>query len=174
MARRKKQVDQGDAISMEDALSMLVVIFVLFVVFLVPLVSMEKPTQLKKVPEDPFWAQVSRSLSDQEPRAKSYAPSFGIYNYLAARITPVEGEEFIEFLGADSSVTILHHQLSTHNFTSIYVPTGGQSIIYKSGQLEFDDIEKEWLITQSQTLYYPNETTEPTEYRYKQWFRSSK
>jgi hypothetical protein len=174
MARRKKNLDQGDAISMEDALSMLVVIFVLFVVFLVPLVSMEKPTQLKKVPEDPFWAKVSRSLNDLDSQASPYAPSFGIYNYLAARITRLNTDKFIEFLGADSSVTILHHDLDSQQFTSIYVPTGGQSIIYKSGQLEFDSIEKEWLIAQSQTLYYPNEITEPIEYRYKTWFRSSK
>lgn len=172
MGRRVQKLDKGDAISMEDALSMLVVIFVLFVVFLVPLVSMDKPPQLQTVPEDPFWASVSRSLEQQSPQAQQYSASFGVLEPLASRASSLESTQIIEILSPDSSVSVIQHDLSNQEFVSIYAPTGGQSLIYKTGQLQYDSIEKEWVIKSSSTLYYPNANTEPMEYRYKQWFRS--
>ena len=55
MARRNRiKRDLGEAISLEDALSIMVVIFVLFILFLVPLVNFDK-IRTAKVEIDTFW-----------------------------------------------------------------------------------------------------------------------
>jgi len=51
-ARPTYAAQLGEAISIEDALSMLTVIFVLFVIFLVPLVTIDR-MQLEKEQSDP-------------------------------------------------------------------------------------------------------------------------
>ncbi len=172
MSRKNKSIDKGEAISMEDALSMLVVIFVLFVVFLVPLVSMEKPPQIKKVPLDPFWATVSRSFSDKDTKALRYTQNFGIHFVEGSRIHYQDGESTIEILTQDSSVMVINHDLQSDRFVSLFIPSGGKSIIYNLGHLKWDGYESEWQVVDKVIEYYPGEITEKTEFEYKQWFRN--
>lgn len=62
---RGTKVDLGNAISMEDALSIMVVTFVLFFLFLIPLVNIDR-TKLEEAQKDTYWEKLSEWISGQE------------------------------------------------------------------------------------------------------------
>ncbi len=173
MGRKKKRIDKGEAISMEDALSMLVVVFVLFVVFLVPLVSMEKNPQFDNESKDPFWNTAINSLLDTQSDNidTPYNETMGLHKNLHTRITKHSESTIIEYLTVDSTLVVIEHIHDVHKYSSIIVQNRGSSVIYKWGLLEWNTVENEWISLNDSTHYYKNPITEKIEYEYRQWIR---
>ncbi len=174
MGRHKKKIEKGEAISMEDALSMLVVVFVLFVVFLVPLVSMDKNAQLDSEQKDPFWSTAINSLNPMDTLLQytPYDEHFNLYNKSRIRKSQKDDHVTIECLTKDSSFIVIEHSIDDNTFSAIVIQNSGSSVIYKWGSLQWNPIEKEWRPTQDSTGYYKNSITEKLDYEYRKWIRN--
>ncbi len=129
---------------MEDAISMLTIVFVLFVIFLVPLVSIDK-ARLEDKLHDKFWNNMVVFLDNNNTKSTSretvtalYDNEFDIHNAirLLYTVAPSGSYNLIEFLGQDSSVTIIKHNLSTNRFNSMRISAGGTSTTFRHGELQ--------------------------------------
>lgn len=166
----------GDAISMEDAISMLTIIFVLFVIFLVPLISIDK-AKLEQAKEDFLWQQVIDNWHNRTPALDNdlskYIGAFGLeYHLLAQKTTIVDDghHTHYEFLDEDSSLVVVTHMRSTKNFSLMRMSSHGGSTIFRHGQLGWSSSANEWFITKEENDYGDSEQSKELLTRYRSWY----
>lgn len=154
--RRSHGEDLGEAISMEDAISMLTIVFVLFVIFLVPLVSIDK-ARLEQKLHDKFWIKMVHYLDQNQSTdavkdnmLNQYGNEFDIFGPLSLKQTRVlSGEDtlvYLEYLTADSTVTVIRHNKKTNLFNVMRLSQGGTSTTYQHGELKLDRLSNEWIL----------------------------
>jgi len=180
-ARRKQHIDAGEAISMEDAISMLTIIFVLFVVFLVPLVSIDK-ARLEAKQQDPFWNEVVNYLdqiaSESMPTtALPYKEVFEIYDPYFVRITERAHRgityNYIEFLTPESSLVVVRHDIETGLFNRMEMLQYGESENYRNGEINRLNSSAEWFTTRENPSHGAQEESKDLKNDYREWRNTS-
>ncbi len=160
-ARKPRHFDLGEAISMEDAISMMTIIFVLFVVFLVPLVSIDK-ARLEKKKVDHFWGDLVGWLSTDSTKfsadAAQYREAFEIYEpyFLKATIRSESSHSvrYVESLTIDSSLIVVRHDLSTNDFSQMVMSKNGETTTYRHGKLSRIAGSVNWFSSQEDSPDY--------------------
>lgn len=159
MGRRQKQkIDLGNAISIEDALSIMIVTFVLFIIFLVPLVTVEKD-KLAKAQTDDYWSSLATwidTTSNENIDIDDYSIAFELDN---AKITKFERENFIfiEALFDDESITIIRHNKVANTYVAMYVKGNSQVVSYRLGNIKWSKDESMWFTFDNSVDYGSNE-----------------
>ena len=146
--RRKNNIDLGDAISMEDAISMMTIVFVLFVIFLVPLVSIDK-AQLERKKMDNIWkvAIDNNNLpKDNDLVAQRYVDAFEIDEEKWITESKIGNKRVIEALGVDSTLYVICHNLDNNRFDEMIITTNGETITYRHGILDKIRSSSNWFI----------------------------
>lgn len=138
-ARKAHHFDLGEAISMEDAISMMTIIFVLFVIFLVPLVSIDKAL-LEEQKTDDFWGDVVHFLEKSNcgnAIAQDYQSLFNVGETVYAHIDSVGSYRILEVLHEDSSLVVVSHNLKNDSYTKMDMAQHGISTVYYHGTLKY-------------------------------------
>lgn len=160
-ARKPHNFDLGEAISMEDAISMMTIIFVLFVVFLVPLVSIDK-ARLEKKKVDHFWGDLVEWMgatgTENSADASYYREAFEIYDpyFLKATIRNESSRtvRYIESLTRDSSLVVVRHDLQSNNFSLMSMSKNGETTTYRHGKLSRIAGSSNWFSAQEDNPDY--------------------
>jgi len=176
-ARKPHNFDLGEAISMEDAISMMTIIFVLFVVFLVPLVSIDK-ARLEKKTVDHFWSDVVQWLAAKSngvtPEATAYREAFDLFDPLFM-VSEIRQEEtgnirYVEALSTDSSLIIIRHDLNDNKFSQMNMGINGETITYRHGKLSRLSGNANWFSAQENDPDYGDDPRSKGLFRrYRQW-----
>jgi hypothetical protein len=147
MARRNRiKRDLGEAISLEDALSIMVVIFVLFILFLVPLVNFDK-IRTAKVEIDTFWKKSwhwARSQDNQD--LSSYRGALG-FNSDWEMSSQADGDNvWIHVSSADSILWVFHHSPNSTEFSAVKTEKFQTVLSYRLGNLAWSPSEREYVV----------------------------
>jgi hypothetical protein len=136
----------GEAISIEDALSIMIVIFVLFIIFLVPLVNIDK-IKLEKAEQDTYWDDLAAWVR-KEPvqNLDAYTNSFALSDH-QIRITEAEGFRYVNAVSENGDITVVEHKLSDNSFTALVVKGKSTVATFRYGQLKWSAGEKSWFAT---------------------------
>jgi len=143
--RQKQKIDLGNAISIEDALSIMIVTFVLFVIFLVPLVTVEK-NKLEKAQTDDYWTSLATWIEkkgNEDTNINSYSTAFELDG---ARISKYnrDGLVFIEALFNDGSITVIRHNKKLKTYVAMYIKGNSKVVSYRFGNIKWSKDEKIW------------------------------
>ncbi len=174
MRRQIPKRDLGNAISLEDALSIMVVIFTLFVIFLIPLVNIDK-MKLEKAKYDKFWKDRETFLFDYkkiDSKAQYYFSTFDIYEdeVVSAKYWKDVNDIYVEILLQDSSMTIILHNPKKKKFCAIFVE-GYQTVSYKFGNIKWSYDEDDWFIYNTKLVYIPDKKLKEWENKYRECIR---
>jgi hypothetical protein len=156
--RRVQETSLGEAISMEDAMSMLTIIFVLFVVFLVPLISIDK-ARLEAKLHDSFWDDAVKYLTIEtevnRPAVNKYRTAFELYSPLSEKVSSFKSKAvtIIEHITDDSTLIIIRHNLQDNKFSLLRLTAGGSSSVYQHGELGWSKVGREWFLVNSEIDY---------------------
>lgn len=171
-ARKVQHFDLGEAISMEDAISMMTIIFVLFVIFLVPLVSIDKAL-LEEQKTDDFWGDMVRFLSTSNSSsviAPDYQSLFSMNGTIYAHVDSVGSQRIIEVLHEDSSFVVVSHNLKTNRYTKMDMAQHGISTVYYHGTLKYQASPvPEWYSDDEIADWGSDERSKIFEKKYKTW-----
>ena len=172
--KRVRETDLGDAISMEDAISMLTIIFVLFVVFLVPLISIDK-ARLEAKLHDSFWDNTVKYLvknpTKQSNEIKKYASAFELEEPIANNISEFPSKNYliIEQFSSDSSLTVIKHNTKTNQFSSMRMSKNGSSTTFRNGKLAWSRVASEWYFLNNEINYGEDERSIAFNNEYRSW-----
>ena len=174
MRARAATADMGEAISMEDALSMLTVIFVLFVVFLVPLVTIDR-MRLEAERPDPFWGNVTASLEkglSDMIAAREYMLAFDLEDARSVRVASVDAGNvrYVEALLRDSSITVIRHDRTDNSFGALYCQDLGSTQVFRSGTLTWNPTSRRWVVFDFEIDYGEAESSRAMAQDYRRWF----
>lgn len=169
----RKKADLGNPISIEDALSIMVVVFVLFLVFFLPMVNIDK-MKLEKAQTDVFWQKLYVFLdknSSDSNKLEKYSNAFDLDD-LSTRID-TDKEQNIRYIQSvsNNNITIVKHDLKTNKYISLYIPGYSKVVTYNVGKLKWSEWEDIWF-TVNNTLNY-NETGENIQMQkeYRKWVK---
>lgn len=189
-ARSSKHFDLGEAISMEDAISMMTIIFVLFVIFLVPLVSIDK-AQLEAHKNDDFWGEVvaylhnatSMNREQMLDETKQYWEPFSAYrkddyfgsqNPLWAKVTEMTNEiRYVEILTYDSSLIVIKHDKNDNSFNSMEMTRNGETATFYYGSLGSISKGSDWFMLEHNWADDANEKSKQFNTTYRNWRQKS-
>ncbi len=157
MGRRVKQkIDLGNAISIEDALSIMIVTFVLFVIFLVPLVTVEKD-KLEKAQTDDYWSNLASWIKEQDTKSVNIETYEMAFELDGATISKIKRDKsvFIEALFEDGSITVIKHNKSLNSYIAMYIKGNSQVVSYRLGNIKWSNDEDIWF-TYNDSVDYGN------------------
>ena len=154
MRRVPPRKDMGEAISIEDALSLLTVVFVLFILFLVPLVNIDR-MRLVRSQGDSYFSKLAGWIGEhgQEDPGLSYATAFGLDGHRVVEQTDSAHAHWVEVLGADGTLTVIEHKLDNGRFVALVVKGGSEVPAYRFGSLRWSGAEGIWFATSDSVAY---------------------
>lgn len=169
-----RKSDLGSAISIEDALSIMVVVFVLFIVFFLPMVSIDQ-MKLEKAQKDDFWPGIKERITTQEIKGNP-APYLQTFNLDAER-TIVEKDSlnrvnYIESVDSEDNLMIVEHNLKDDTFVLLFVPQFNKAVTYVHGNLHWSDPESSWFKSNAIIDYEENEKSKKMQQKYRNWVQN--
>ena len=156
MSRRRgrKSLNLGEAISLEDALSVMVVIFVLFVLFMVPLVNLGK-LKMDKVEEDSIWKKIWIHVPTSN-QCSPYNTALGFGEGWRVNSFTKNKQTILVSASRDSLLWVIEHNKSSGNFKSIKVEKFQTAILVREGVLVYSQDEGEYFVSESGYLHEPD------------------
>ena len=101
----------GEAISIESALTVMVVIILLRLLFFIPLVKIDR-AKLEDAQHDIYWKKATEWLAAQTTdtaAARPYLQTFGLENNIV-RVSDIGAKRcYLEALSPDSEITVIMH-----------------------------------------------------------------
>ncbi|MGL1887781.1 MAG: hypothetical protein OCD76_14790 [Reichenbachiella sp.] len=175
MGRRgKTEEDMGAAISLEDALSIMVVIFVLFVVLFVPLIQLDR-MNLDEALKNPFWKKIYLYVEGEENNSKAqkalekYYDSFDLEGKINLYSKRDKGTFFLESIDSDSNITVIVHDSKKKTYTVIYSQELSPSVSYRFGKIVWSKQEKNWFTLNDEVAYGDNPELKRQMLGYEKW-----
>ncbi|MDG5816794.1 hypothetical protein QA601_16980 [Chitinispirillales bacterium ANBcel5] len=166
---RRQKFDMGNPISMEDALSIMVVIFVLFFLFLVPLINMDR-AKLEEAQRDVYWKILAEWIEtypdDYSKEAQSYVPAFGLSGHKII-VTDDGDRTYIEALSDEGVVTVIVHE--GNRYTSFSTKGHSSVVTYRFGDIMWSSSENEWFTVNNRIDYGEEENTVRMQKEFRQW-----
>ncbi len=173
MINRRAKVDLGNAISMEDALSIMVVTFVLFFLFLIPLVNIDR-MKLEEAQKDTYWEKVAEWITEHESSGTFAAPyllAFGLKGHKVC-VTEVSGKKYIEAISPGGELVIVKH--FGDRYISLSVKENSSVVTYRFGEIRWSGAEQEWFTINSSLDYGELEFTNAMQKEYRQWTKETR
>lgn len=165
---RETKVDLGNAISMEDALSIMVVTFVLFFLFLIPLVNIDR-TKLEEAQKDTYWEKLSGWISRQEHDGAAAAPyllAFGLKGHKVG-VSETGDKRYIEALSPGGEITVIMHERD--KYISFTVRGHNAVVTYRYGDIRWSEAEREWFTENNSIDYGESQLTVDMQKAYRAW-----
>jgi hypothetical protein len=149
---RRIAIDEGEAISMESVLTVLVVLILLRLLFFIPLVNIDK-AHLDKAQQDTYWKQLAEWIKKEKPDAAAAAPYLHAFNLEGAMVmvTDAGKRRYIEALSPEGDITVIRQE--GQRFISFIVKGHSTVVTYRYGSIQWSAAEKEWF-TAGDTIDY--------------------
>jgi len=167
----RQKADLGNPISIEDALSIMVVVFVLFLVFFLPMVNIDK-MKLDEAQKDVFWQKLSLFLNNNDTvsdKFEEYNNAFDL-DGLPVRID-IDKKRNVRYIQSvnNNNITIVQHDLRTNRYISLYIPGYSKVVTYNVGKLKWSEWENIWFTVDNSLDY--NESGENIQMQkdYRKW-----
>ncbi|MGL1902260.1 MAG: hypothetical protein OCC49_09000 [Fibrobacterales bacterium] len=180
MARRVKlEEDMGAAISLEDALSIMVVVFVLFVVLFVPLIQLDR-MNLDEALKNPFWEKIYKHIekaelpADGQESLEKYYDSFDLEGNTNLISKSAKKTIYLESIDADSNVTVIIHDKDKKSYTVIYSQELSPSVSYRFGKIVWSRQEKSWFTLNDEVAYGDNPELIKQTKGYEKWVKAER
>jgi hypothetical protein len=168
--------DLGSAISLEDALSIMVVVFVLFLILFIPLVNLDR-ANLERAQKLDVWRTVHSYLQENvevTPKAMEYSNVFDQVIDATNRITRVSRNVvYLESVKGDN-LLVLEHNTQTNNFIGMYIQNFSSTITYREGRLQWDRFDSKWFAEEQGLDYGSRESSVQMRDRYKKWIADTR
>jgi hypothetical protein len=180
MARRaKSEEDMGAAISLEDALSIMVVVFVLFVVLFVPLIQLDR-MNLDEALKNPFWEKIYKYVEkseidkDDQEKLSKYYDSFDLEGNTNLISETKKNTMYLESIDADSNITVIIHDKDKKSYTVIYSQELSPSVSYRFGKIVWSRQEKSWFTLNDEVAYGDNPELIKQTKGYERWVKEKR
>ncbi len=181
--RRHAKVEMGESISFEDVLTVMTVLLLLRLIFMVPLVNLDKAKTIA-AHGDAYWFKqaewVLRHPADSS-LAKPYRNAFSLEGK-SLLLTNLKGEfknpplsenaVYLEASSADSTLTVLQHDLANGKFISMTVQGHGHSQSFRRGNLIWSQEEAEWFPASDSVDYGSREDSKNMEKGFRAWTKA--
>lgn len=165
---RRVTVDVGNAISIEDALAIMVVIFVLFFLFIVPLVNIDR-AKLEQAQQDDYWVRLSSWLENQQTdsaKARPFLQAFGLKGQKVV-VTDAGDKTYIEALDENGDITVIAKKGT--DYISLIVQGHSSVVTYRYGNIYWSEAEKEWFTLNNLIDYGNNDSNVAMQKEYRAW-----
>ncbi len=171
MARTRKKLDLGEAISFDSVLTILTVLLVLRMVFFVPMVNLDKAkTEASK--KAGIWdTTAARVLSHGGTLTNTaYQSALGFSKALVLENrAQASGVVWIEALLPDSSVAVLRHDRVAGSFVKLHAQSRAELPSCQFGLLRWSPMEKQWFTLSDSVDYGEHGVSAATLAEYRTW-----
>ena len=171
--RRRMKVDAGNAISIEDALAIMVVIFVLFFLFIVPLVNIDR-ARLEEAQQDAYWEKLSSWIDAQkadDQRARPYLNTFRLEGQKVI-VTDAGDQTYIEALAENGDITVISHM--GNDYISFMVREHSSVVTYRYGNIHWSSAEREWFTHNNKIDYGSEDFAVAMQKEYRAWTKENR
>lgn len=176
MARRRRKVDLGDAISFDSILTVLTVLLVLRMVFFVPMVNLDKAKTVAAkragIWDTTAWRVESRSVA--EPGAKK--PGEGYLTAMALGRAVVRqtldepsGTVWLEAVFHDSSTVVVRHDRRSGRYVRLHAQARSELPSCQYGQLRWSELERQWFSVADSVDYGDRGVSAAAIAQYREW-----
>jgi hypothetical protein len=172
---RRGHFDLGEAVSIESALTVLVVILLVRLLIFIPLVNIDR-MKLEQAQKDTFWKQVGEWLAAQpadESAAAPYVNAFGLQGQ-KVRISTVGAIRYIEGLANDGVVSAIMHDPATQRYIGCIAKENSTVVTYRIGEIHWSGSEKEWFTANNSIDYGEKEAAVAMQKAYRQWSKEAR
>ena len=170
---RSGKYDRGNAISMEDALSIMIVTFVLFMLFLIPLVNIDR-TKLEQAQQDTYWKKLGDWFEQHDPdydAGKPYEQTFRLEGY-NVWVTQAGEKRYIEAYSPKGEIVVIMHE--GNRYVSFIVQEQSAVVTYRYGDIRWSAAEREWFTANNTIDYGEKEQTVAMQHEYRTWTKETR
>jgi len=171
VARHRRKVDLGEAISFDSVLTVLTVLLVLRMVFFVPMVNLDKAKTVAAKKAGVWDTTATRVLAGATIAAGSgYQNALGLAKaQVRTTRSTVGGALWIEALFPDSSVAVVFHDLGTGTYVRLHAQSRTELPSCQYGMLRWSPPEKQWLSVSDSVDYGDRGVSTAALERYRRW-----
>jgi hypothetical protein len=173
--RRGSHFDLGEAVSIESALTVLVVILVVRLLLFIPLINIDR-MKLEQAQQDTFWKQVGAWLSEQPPdetTAQPYINAFALHGQ-RVRLTQTEAIRYIEGVADDSTISVVMHDPAANRYIECIGKENSAVVTYRIGDIHWSSSEKEWFTANNRIDYGENDSAVAMQKEYREWSKQTR
>jgi hypothetical protein len=166
---RRGTVDLGEAISIESALTVMVVLIILRLLFFIPLVNIDR-AKLDEAQRDVYWKKTAEWLSARPPdtSARPYCQTFGLEKD-AVLVSDAGQKRYIEALSPEGEITVIMHNQPRKSYISLNVKGHSSVVTYRSGDLRWSASEREWFTADNTIDYGEKPSSVAMQKAYREW-----
>jgi hypothetical protein len=168
---RWSKADLGEAISIESALTVLVVVVLLRLLFLIPLVKIDR-AKLEEAQRDSYWRSLSEWLAVKETdtAARPYLHAFALERSIVC-VSDAGAKRYIEALSPDGEITVIMHDQRKKMYISFTVKEHSAVVAYRFGEMRWSAAEHEWFTANNAIDYGERDFTVAMQKEYREWTR---
>ena len=177
MARHRRKLDLGEAISFDSVLTVLTVLLVLRMVFFVPMVNLDK-AKTEAARKAGIWdTTAARVLEAGAPGEKSKAAEGYLValnlgkSVLRSTLDTATGQVWIEAVLPDSSVAVVRHDRRNGTYVRLHAQSRNELPSCQFGQLKWSPLERQWFSASDSIDYGDRGVSVATLYAYRRWLR---
>jgi hypothetical protein len=172
---RRGHFELGEAVSIESALTVLVVILLVRLLIFIPLVNIDR-MKLEQAQKDTFWKQAGEWITAQpvdEAAAAPYVNTFGLQGQRVG-ISMVGAIRYIEGLAQDSVITVIMHDPAAERYIGCIAKESSTVVTYRIGSIHWSGTEKEWFTANNSFDYGENEVAAAMQKEYRRWSKETR
>jgi hypothetical protein len=164
----------GEAVSIESALTVMVVIIILRFLFLIPLVNIDR-ARLDEAQRDVYWKNLTEWLAARpaDTAAKPYCQTFGLEKDIA-HVSDAGAKRYIEALSPEGEITVIMHDLLKKVYVSLNVKGHSSVVTYRSGDLRWSAAEHEWFTANNAIDYGEKDASVAMQKAYREWTQKTR
>ena len=166
----------GDAISLENVLSLMVVLFVLRLLFFIPLVNIDR-MQLVKAQKDDYWPKLVDYLAAKGDSngVASYNSAFNLDGHRILVTESGNGDiRYVEALNSDGTVTVIEHRVGAGRFDAMIVKGHSSVVDFRYGSLKWSAPEQVWFTTNDSADYGTRPESVAMKKRFRDWTQATR
>ncbi len=165
--------DEGDAISIESVLTIMVVLILLRLLFFIPLVNIDR-AHLEKAQVDTYWKQLSEWIQTRENDTVDVKPYIHAFELDGNKIYKTNSGKkwYIEALSPSGDIKVI--ELDDKTYISCFVKGSNAVATYQYGEMHWSETEHEWFTTNNSVDYGEKEFTTAMQTTFRKWTRDTR
>ena len=171
-ARESDAEDMGPAVSLEDVLTVIVVILVLRVVLFVPMINMDR-ARLDRAEKETYWQGAHAWIvanKQASPLSAQYEDAFEIAGKsLVISESPDEKVRYLESADDNDNVLVIRHDIDKESYYSMYIQKFSTVPSYRHGRIKWSPQEKKWFTLDNKIEYNQTPGAVEMQQRYRKW-----
>ncbi len=177
MARHRRKLDLGEAISFDSVLTVLTVLLVLRMVFFVPMVNLDKAKTESARMAGVWDSTAARVLEAGRPgeasdEVEGYLVALNLGKSLVRNtFDPASGQVWLEAVLPDSSVVVVRHDRRKGSYVRLHAQSRNELPSCQFGQLKWSPLEKQWFSASDSIDYGERGVSAATLFSYRRWLR---